>query len=75
MKVGKNAVGRIEREVLFYGDDGRIVSKETKFRRKDGRAGFLVAYCVDGKWTRRLRRLSRWCASTATTADSGGTYK
>ena len=58
MKVGKNAVGRIEREVLFYGDDGRIVSKETKFRRKDGRAGFLVAYCVDGKWTRRSTEAS-----------------
>lgn len=44
---------KVEREVLFYGDDGRIVAKETKYRGKDGLARFTVEYLVGEKWTYR----------------------
>ena len=58
MKVDKNEMGRTEREVLFYGDDEQVLAKETKFRRKDGRAGFLVEYLVGGEWTCRSSEAS-----------------
>jgi len=51
MKVDKKRMGKVEREVIFRADDGSIVAKETKFRRENGRAGFLVEYLVNGKWT------------------------
>ena len=51
MEKDKKRIGKIEREVIFRADDGSIVAKETKFRRKNGRAGFLVEYLVNGKWT------------------------
>ncbi len=58
MKVDKKRMGRIEREVIFRADDGSIVAKETKFRRENGRAGFLVEYLVNGKWTCRSAEAS-----------------
>ena len=58
MKVDKKRMGKIEREVIFRADDGSIVAKETKFRRGNGRAGFLVEYLVDGKWTCRSAEAS-----------------
>ena len=51
-------MGKIEREVIFCTNDGSIVAKETKFRRGNGRAGFLVKYLVDGKWTYRSAEAS-----------------
>lgn len=42
---------KVEREVLFYGDDGRVVAKETKYRGNDGLARFTVEYRVGGEWT------------------------
>ena len=44
---------KVEREVLFYGDDGRVVAKETKYRGNDGLARFTVEYLVGGEWTYR----------------------
>lgn len=42
---------KVEREVLFYGDDGRVVAKETKYRGNDGLARFTVEYLVGDEWT------------------------
>ena len=44
---------KVEREVPFYGVDGRVVAKETKYRGKDGLARFTVEYLVGEKWTYR----------------------
>ena len=44
---------KVEREVLFYGDDGRIVAKETKYRGKYGLARFTVEYLIGEEWTCR----------------------
>ena len=40
----------IEREVIFYGKDGKPVAKETKIRYDSGESGFFVEYMVGGKW-------------------------
>ena len=39
---------KVEREVLFYGEDGLVVAKETKYRGDDGLARFTVEYLVPG---------------------------
>ena len=44
---------KVEREVIFYGDDGNAIAKETKFRGKDGCARFVVEYRVGDEWTCR----------------------
>ena len=40
----------IEREVIFYGKDGKPVAKETKTRYENGAPLFSVQYKVGGKW-------------------------
>ena len=42
---------KVEREVFFYGDNGRVVAKETKYRGNDGLARYKVEYLVCGEWT------------------------
>ena len=48
----------IEREVIFYGKDGKPVAKETKIRYDSGKSGFFVEYMVGGKWQFSVKGVS-----------------
>ena len=48
----------IEREVIFYGKDGKPVAKETKTRLENGAPLFCVQYKVGGKWQFSVKGVS-----------------
>ena len=48
----------IEREVIFYGKDGKPVAKETKTRLENGAPLFSVQYKVGGKWQFSVKGVS-----------------
>ena len=48
----------IEREVIFYGKDGKPVAKETKTRLENRAPLFNVEYMVRGKWQTTVKGVS-----------------